>query len=535
MRRARSSPAGALLLALAGCASGGPDAPAPGPGEQLASGVVFHDRDGDGRRDRWERGLGGVAVSNGRDVVRTNWRGRYRLPVSGDAILFVVKPRGWAPPQGEDRLPRFYYVHKPAGSPPGLAFEGVAPTGPLPPSVDFPLHPADESDAFRMILFGDTQTYDMEEIDFLSRDVIEELVGTEAAFGMTLGDLVGDDLALFEPLNRAIGRIGVPWYSVLGNHDLNFRAPGDAHSDETFERVYGPATYAFQVGRVHFIVLDDVIYAGARPDGAPGRYDGGLDRRQLDFVRNYLATVSARDRIVLAMHIPLVKPPQEVPQRRELFEILSSHPHTMSFSAHTHFQAHHFFGPEDGYDSPNPHHHVVHATTSGSWWQGELDEVGIPHATMRCGAPNGYSIVEFDGVDYAIHFRAARRPADHQMNVYAPDAAAAGGSSGEEVLVNLFSGSERSTVEVRLRESAPAAWTRLERVERPDPAYVAVRAREAARRPRRGRGLPPPHPSPHLWAGALPAAPSPGTYTLEVRARDGLGQTFTAQRLIRFE
>jgi hypothetical protein len=502
---------------------------------EIARGVVFHDRNRNGIRDRFERGLRGVAVSNGREVVRTDWRGRYRLPVDDDAIVFVVKPRGYATPLSPDRLPRFHYIHKPAGSPPHLRSPGVAPSGPLPDAIDFPLIRVRESDRFRVLVFGDTQPYTIGEVDLLARDLIEPLIGNDVAFGMTLGDLVGDDLALFEPLNRAVARIGVPWFNTLGNHDMNFRAADDATSDETWERVFGPATYAFQVGRVHFVVLDDVIYEGwNEAESRRGRYRGGLTATQLDFVRNYLATVPERELIVLAMHIPLAGPGHlDVPERRELFEILSGHPHTFSLSSHTHMQYHRFFGPEDGYDAARPHHHLNQASACGSWWLGAPDEHGVPHATMRDGAPNGYSILHFDGDAYRIEFRAAQRPAGHQMHVVAPDAVPVARAGSTEVLVNVFAGSERTAVEMRL--GVTDTWRRLERVERPDPLYAALRRREAGSAGRRGFKLPPAADSLHLWAGHLPDDPPIGTAVLEVRATDMFGQVHRAHRLIRIE
>ena len=63
-----------------------------------------------------------------------------------------------------------------------------------------------------------------------------------------LGDIVFDDLSVMEPLNQAIALIGLPWYNVIGNHDLNMDAPNDELSDETFERFYGPAYYSFDHG-----------------------------------------------------------------------------------------------------------------------------------------------------------------------------------------------------------------------------------------------------------------------------------------------
>jgi hypothetical protein len=432
------------------------------------------------------------------------------------------------------RRRRFYTLHKPRGSPAGLDYPGVEPTGPLPEAIDFPLTRAREAEKFRMLLFGDPQPYTLEELDFLARDVVEPLVGADVAFGMTLGDLVGDDLSLFEPLNRIVGRIGVPWYNVIGNHDMNYRAASDAHADETFERVYGPPTYAFQVGRVHFVVLDNVIYTGwNEQEQQLGRYEAGFREDQIEFVRNYLDGVSRRDLVVLAMHIPLDEFSEYAQQRRALFEALAGHPHTLSLSAHTHIQYHHFFTEEDGVAAGRTHHHLNHATTAGSWWLGALDEVGVPHATMRDGAPNGYSILSFDGNAYRVEFRAARRPADYQMNVIAPAAVRAEDAAQTEVIVNVFAGSERSTVEMRLGPNGP--WRPLERVERVDPLYVEMLEREQSGEPPLESALPQPQDSRHLWVGVLPVDPPRGTARLDVRTRDMFGHVYTATRIIHIE
>ena len=49
--------------------------------EQIASGYVYVDENGNGQREASERGLGGVRVSNGREVVATDSSGRYELKV----------------------------------------------------------------------------------------------------------------------------------------------------------------------------------------------------------------------------------------------------------------------------------------------------------------------------------------------------------------------------------------------------------------------------------------------------------------------
>jgi hypothetical protein len=207
--------------------------------QQVATGVVFHDRNRNGIRDAGEPGIPNVLVSNQREVVKTDAQGRYRLPVDDDTVLFVIKPRGWALPVSDDNVPRFYYVHKPNGSIP-VRYGGVPPTGALPASVDFPLYPQREPDRFRALVFGDTQPRDMTEIFYIGRDVVRELIGTkEAAFGVVLGDVLFDDLSLFPALTRMMGQIGVPIYYVLGNHDINFDSPDDQNSDETWHRHFG--------------------------------------------------------------------------------------------------------------------------------------------------------------------------------------------------------------------------------------------------------------------------------------------------------
>ena len=123
----------------------------------MATGIVYHDANGNQRFDQGEKTLAGIRVSNGSQITQTDARGRYQLPVDNDTIIFVIKPRGWRTPLNKNNNPVFYYIHKPHGSPAGLRYAGVAPTGPLPKSVDFPLYPQEEPDQFRAIMFGDPQ------------------------------------------------------------------------------------------------------------------------------------------------------------------------------------------------------------------------------------------------------------------------------------------------------------------------------------------------------------------------------------------
>ena len=122
---------------------------------------------------------------------------------------------------------------------------------------------------FSVLCFGDTQPRDLAEVDYLAHDVVEELVGADAAFGVTLGDLCFDDLSVLESLVRVVGKVGVPWHHVMGNHDMNYDAPTVELEDETYERIFGPSCYAFNRGKVHFIVLNDVILKVGGRGGYP--------------------------------------------------------------------------------------------------------------------------------------------------------------------------------------------------------------------------------------------------------------------------
>jgi hypothetical protein len=100
-------------------------------------------------------------------------------------------------------------------------------------------------------------------------------------------------------------------------------------------------------------------------------------------------------------------------------------------------------------------------------------------------------------------------------------------------LVDVFAGSERSTVEMKLGDTG--AWQRLERVVRPDPFYVELLSREGGPGGELGHSLLRAEPSLHLWRAVLPANPPPGTHALEVRTTDVFGQSFSDRRLIRIE
>ena len=246
-----------------------------------------------------------MLVSNGRDVMRTDADGRWRLPVADGDSLFVIKPAHWTTPIGPGGIPRFSYLHQPHGTPATPPHPGVAPTGRCPPPSIFPCGARTRAPV-RGLLLADTQPENDAELTYLRDDIVAGTLGIGAAFAINHGDVVSDDLSLYPRYLRLLGATGIPWHHCPGNHDMNSDARDDRHSRETWKRIFGPRHYAFQYGGATFLVLDNVYYFGYNP-GSPlsGTYCGRIGEEQLRFVRNVLAHVPQQQLIVLSMHIPL--------------------------------------------------------------------------------------------------------------------------------------------------------------------------------------------------------------------------------------
>jgi hypothetical protein len=517
-------------------------------GVTTVSGVVWEDRSGAGQRRPGDPGIAGVLVSNGREVAQTDANGQYTLPIDSEGVIFVIKPSGYVVPVDAQMLPRFAYLHQPEGTPASLSlrFRGIAPTGPLPASVDFPLRKVEEPKAFDVIVFTDPQPQSDAEVDFIRDDVVNGLVGVKAAFGMTTGDIMFDDLSLYPRLNRIIGQIGLPWYNIGGNHDLNFEAPNAKYSRETFKRTYGPTYYAFEYADALFLMLDNVDYLGfdaAQPHGG-GKYEGRIGERQLAFIANVLAQVPSEKLVVVAMHIPLRNylhpddPAVNTVDRSALLKLLAGRPNTLSLSGHTHTTEHHYFGAADGFVGPAPHHHHVLTAVSGSWWSGPYDHRGIAVADSRDGTPNGYHVLSIDGSSYATRYCPAKEPSARQMRIVLDSefhrdrkelyrdfrmGQLLGSPIPQEsvfasnLVVNFFDGGPRTAVEYRIGARGPLP---MERVARADPFVQEVFARnETSKKPWVKA-----EPSSHIWTARLPADLAAGAHRLEVRVRDEYGR-----------
>lgn len=501
--------------------------------EQTVSGIIYQDTNQNNQKDPGESGIPEVAVSNGVDVILSNEDGRYSIELNREGVVFVIKPSGYSYPVNDTQIPQFFYVHRPDGSPDDFRYRGFAPTGLLPESLDFPLIPLqDEEDTFRVLVFGDPQPYTEQELEWFDKGIVADVSNKEGvAFGVSVGDIVGDDLSLFPGYRAVMSQLGLPWFNVMGNHDMNYDASEDMFTSETFKVNFGPSTYAFNHGDAHFIILDDILYPDPRDNAG---YWGGFRKDQLDFVENNLRQVDKGKLIVLFMHIPLFEENGDSfrdEDRERLLRILSPFENTLSFSAHTHYMKQVFFGEEDGFTGSKPHHHFNVGTPSGDWYSGKWNEEGIPEAIMRDGSPKGYLYLSIEGNRYSTRYKAAGKDPGYQMSIFAPKVMEEGKRNRDLLVVNFFTGTQADEVHYRIGDGN---WLPLRNTTNLDPTYM-MNYYEWDLTEELMDGRRPSYPvlTDHLWITNLPVNLPAGEHIIEVKAVDRYGQEHFGKRTMK--
>lgn len=382
-----------------------------GSGERVETirGVVFEDGDGDGKRSADEAGIPGVLVSNGLEVVKTDADGVYELSVRPDMNLTVVQPSGWRTPTDHRRVPQFFYIHKEGGTPEPLRFGGLPDTGSVPIAVNFPLRRSERDSRFRVAVIGDSQTYSHTEVGYFRDSAVADLqrYGGLVDLMLYVGDVMGDDLGLLDRLLRIGATVGAPQYLVHGNHDFDFDATSDAHSADSWRRLYGPEYYAFERGEVLFVILDNVVYPAPEEDGS---YNGKVEETQMAWLENLLARVPPERKVVFAHHIPFVSFTDSQSTRHQtdnladIHRLVKDRP-ALSLSGHTHTMENlapgeWFAGWEERTGVGElPFRHVIAGAASGSWYQGDYDVFGVPMSLQRLGSPKGVLLLDFQGTN----------------------------------------------------------------------------------------------------------------------------------------
>jgi hypothetical protein len=483
------------------------------------AGQVWEDTNGDGYKDPDEKPLPNIKVSDGVAVVLTDANGEYRFSLIDGRTVFAIKPADYDLPQRPDGLPNFWsHVQSQPGPP--LKYGGIPAASPI--CRNFGLLPRKkprQSD-LEVLLFADTQTKSRADVGYYQRDIIEPLIGQlNAQLGLTLGDVVDDDLSLYPALNAQTARLQIPWLHIAGNHDLDFDAQRDEDSLSSFRNVYGPDTFAWEEERAVFIGLDDVIY---QPGKKPA-YIGGFREDQFAFLEAYLPTVAKDRLLVLGMHIPLFEEAGGAetfrnPDRERLFALLRNFPHVLILSGHSHAQRHWYHDASTGWQGEQPLHEYNVGAACGAFWSGAKDAAGIPDATMADGTPNGYARLRVsDGGVYALSWHPARNP-DSAIGLHAPKVLRQGAYPAWGIYANVYMGDDGTSVEYRVDGGD---WKPMKKVLQADPALLMENMRDDLAESLRGYDRSPEaKASPHLWRGPLPTQLTAGEHRVDVRAQD---------------
>ncbi|OUQ54108.1 hypothetical protein B5E60_04175 [Alistipes sp. An116] len=454
------------------------------------SGTVFLDRNGNGIRDRGERVLKGIPVSDGDTIVITDRKGRYTLPATAHSSIFPILPSGYEFPDGGICNTRFRYY----------------PDSTTASNADFGLVRRRQPDCFSIAAVGDVQFGDTLEAGYASRTFFSELSArSDIAFSLFLGDLVNDDCTLFPLFRELADKLPMPSWTLPGNHD---RDMDSVRAVIHYNSAFGADTYAFNYGSVHFIILNNVFTVGRRG------YVGKLTEKQLRFLRNDLAWVPREKLVVIAQHIPMAT----VKNKNDVLALLDGR-RCLLLSGHTHsvFRKRLSENVQE----------LVAGAVCGLLWTGEQDLDLVPRSLQPCGTPRNYFRIDFDKTEYAFRFKGIGLDEAFQADVWIVD----GNPQDREiedlsslptgsVVVNLFAGGPETRVRMRIDNGA---WQTLTHTIMAAPTVLRSRLRNqqgylqskyAHRSPHRNI------PSPHIWAGQLPEATLPGPHRMILEARD---------------
>ncbi len=361
-------------------------------------------------------GLAGVVVSDGVEVVKTDSKGVYQMKSKKyHGYVFVSTPSGYEP-LTNGILPRF---HAPLKANAATAER-----------VDFQLKKVDGQENHRMLMLGDIhlakRTDDQKQFADFVKDVNATISGTTGkVYAMTLGDMTWDlywivnNYSFKEYLADAAGIKGVMLYHTIGNHDHSMYYMGDFDTVKEYKELIGPTYYSFNIGKVHYVVLDDVECKNATPSkDEKGNacyertYDGRVVPDELAWLRKDLASVPNGTPLVVTMHIPLYNKDGKysLKEASTLAGILKPYPEVHLYTAHTHTV---YNGDELATDHLFEHNA---GSICGTWWWSGKETPGV-HIGQD-GSPGGYTILDIAGTAFKWQYKATGAGVDYQFRTY---------------------------------------------------------------------------------------------------------------------
>ena len=353
--------------------------------------------------DEEGRGIAGVVVNNGREFCRTDRHGAWQLLTDSTVSKFVSisTPRECVLPQTDGIASGFYI-------PVGEAFRHKT-------ANIFRLQRRDSiSDHFHYIAISDPQILNAHDMKRWRTETVAAIMRTASQLrktgdvvGMTLGDVVFDNMNIYPQYVKSIRNRRMTFFQCIGNHDFE-KAYADLHNSELgvekyaermFGKYFGPVNYSFNIGKAHVVTIKNINYRGGC------KYEEEITDEDLQWLKRDLSYVSKNMVVILNMHAPAwnsMEPIDNILNADRLRELLAP------FEAHV-FAGHtHFF--ENVEVAPTLYQHNI-AAACGAWWTSNLN---------RDGAPNGYMVVDVDGTKLTWKYKLANVKGDCQMRVYKP-------------------------------------------------------------------------------------------------------------------
>ena len=332
----------------------------------------------------------GVVVSDGFICSRTLADGKFYLEseLAGTRFIYLSTPSGYLPPV-ESGIPQFF-----------KSVSSLSAVGGVLQCGDFVLNPVANPDDATLIFTADPQPrrhaayYD--NIAYMSLDCCNDLyrdlretagaVSGRQVYGICLGDIVHNDPSLFSEYADGLATLGYPTFNVIGNHDYDTSAYDDDSGAEPYEAMFGPRNYSFNVGKLHFVVLDNLIMK--RSGGSLTAYDQGLSDEAWDWLRSDLALVSKSSTLMVCAHSPMFRLSSGSERSNTSYHgedygtLLRSFRAVHAWAGHTHATFNYIYPSSHRYKNVEVH---TLSRSTGELWTNEY---------LSAGTPRGYTIVE---------------------------------------------------------------------------------------------------------------------------------------------
>jgi hypothetical protein len=388
------------------------------------------------------KGVKDVLVTDGVEITKTDANGHYWLKSNKTyEVVYVILPSGYNVPT-QAAMPKFWtQTSTDVNSEEQHNFELVQAS----------------NDNHTVLVVTDIhltnrELYPNDRIQFREgfvKELIANYTGKQNVYCFNLGDFAHDvhwyknDMGWAESLNNHpsddISGLPCQFWSTMGNHDNNGRTPAgddvDLRASGPFRKMVGPTHVAMNIGKIHYMLLDDILYLNhfTEPNSDPlmgdCNYNAGFRPEMLTWIKKDLSYVDKNTPIVVGMHIPLVN--WNGTTRNYEFNVTANWTTFMDLfkdfkevnfvTGHTHQSR---FRTVPGYGT-NMYEHNIGAGC-GVWWNtsqrsgGTKGANGKPGALNLCadGTPVCYYVYEASGTTRQWYYKYVGEPATKQFKSY---------------------------------------------------------------------------------------------------------------------